>query len=146
MRPWTLLSLSTGNHRRWPQRRRVPFAPAWLRPVGSVRAVTDTSGVSSSAVAALGLVGGFAVARWSGRRELGGALFAAAGAWCARDWYRTSGPGAAAGLSALYLAAMGGSHPLAKRIGAWPSVAAVTAVTVGVAELVTRTTAFIGAE
>jgi hypothetical protein len=106
-----------------------------------VRAVTDTSSVSSSAVAALGLLGGFAVARWSGRRELGGALFAAAGAWCARDWYRTSGPGAAAGLSALYLAAMGGSHPLAKRIGAWPSVAAVTAVTAAAAELVTRTAA-----
>jgi hypothetical protein len=34
---------------------------------------------------------------------------------------------------------MGGSHPLAKRIGAWPAVAVVTAVTVGAAELVTRT-------
>ncbi len=43
------------------------------------------------AVAALGLTGGFLVARWTGRRELGGALFAAAGAWCARDWYRASG-------------------------------------------------------
>lgn len=124
-----------------PQRRRAPFAPARLRPVGSVRAVTGTPMVSSSAVAALGLIGGFTVARWTGRRELGGALFAAAGAWCARDWYRRSGPGAAAGLSALYLAAMGGSHPLAKRFGAWPSVAAVTAVTVAAAELVTRTAA-----
>jgi hypothetical protein len=36
---------------------------------------------------------------------------------------------------------MGGSHPLAKRIGAWPSVVAVTAVTVAAAELVTRTAA-----
>jgi hypothetical protein len=53
--------------------------------------------------------------------------------------YRTSGPAAAAGLSALYAAAMGGSHPLAKRIGAWPSVIAVTAVTVAATELVTRT-------
>ncbi len=94
----------------------------------------------SSAVAAFGLTGGFLVARQTGRRELGGALFAAAGAWCARDWYRASGPAAAAGLSVLYAAAMGGSHPLAKRIGAWPSVAAVTAVTVAAAELVTRTT------
>ena len=93
----------------------------------------------SSAVAALGLTGGFLVARQTGRRELGGALFAAAGAWCARDWYRASGPAAAAGLSVLYAAAMGGSHPLAKRIGAWPSVIAVTAVTVAAAELVTRT-------
>jgi hypothetical protein len=101
--------------------------------------MSDTSTGVSSAAAALGLVGGFAVARRTGRRDLGGALFAAAGAWCARDWYRASGPAAAAGLSILYLAAMGGSHPLAKRIGAWPSVAVVTAVTVAAAELVTRT-------
>ena len=133
------LRLPVQRARQRPQRRRARFASAWLTPVGSVRAVTGTPMVSSSAVAAVGLIGGFAVARWTGRRELGGALFAAAGAWCARDWYRTSGPGAAAGLSALYLAAMGGSHPLAKRIGAWPSVAAVTVVTVAAAELVTRT-------
>jgi len=95
--------------------------------------------VSASSVSAvLGLAGGFLVARQTGRRELGGALFAAAGAWCARDWYRTSGPTAAAGLSAVYVAAMGGSHPLAKRIGTWPSVIAVTAGTVAVAEVVTR--------
>ena len=31
---------------------------------------------------------------------------------------------------------MGGSHPLARRIGAWPSVGVVTAVTVAAAELV----------
>jgi hypothetical protein len=38
----------------------------------------------------------------------------------------------------VYVAAMGGSHPLAKRVGAWPSVLAVTAVTVAAAEAVTR--------
>ena len=91
-----------------------------------------------SAIAALGLVGGFAVARRMGRRELGGALFAAAGAWCAREWYRAHGPAAAVGLGAVYVAAMGGSHPLAKRVGAWPSVLAVTAVTVAAAEAVAR--------
>jgi hypothetical protein len=95
----------------------------------------------SSAVAALGLTGGFLVAQRTGRRDLGGALFAAAGAWCARDWYRASGPIAAASLSAVYVAAMGGSHPLARRIGPWPSVVVVTAVTVAAAELVTRTAA-----
>ena len=44
-------------------------------------------------------------------------------------------------LSAVYVAAMGGSRPLAKRIGAWPAVAAVTGVTVAVAGAgaVTRT-------
>ncbi len=101
----------------------------------------DTPPFTASAVAASGLVGGYLVARSTGRRELGGLLFAAAGAWCARDWYRASGPAAAAGLSALYAAAMGGSHPLARRIGAWPSVIAVTAITVAASELVTRTSA-----
>lgn len=103
--------------------------------------MSDTPVSFSSAVAAAGLAGGFLAAWQTGRRDLGGALFAAAGAWCARDWYRASGPAAAAGLSAVYVAAMGGSHPLAKRIGAWPAVAVVTAVTVAAAELVTRATA-----
>jgi hypothetical protein len=103
--------------------------------------MSDTPASVSSAVAAVGLVGGFLVARKTGRRDLGGALFAAAGAWCARDWYRASGPAAAAGLSAVYVAAMGGSHPLAKRIGAWPAVAAVTAVTVAASEHLTCTAA-----
>lgn len=110
-------------------------------PAGSVSGMSDTPASFSSVVAAAGLAGGFLAARQTGRRELGGALFAAAGAWCARDWYRASGPVAAAGLSAVYMAAMGGSHPLAKRIGSWPAVAVVTAVTVATAELVTRTTA-----
>lgn len=103
--------------------------------------MTRTDTIPASAVAALGLAGGFLLARRTGRREVGGALFAAAGVWCARDWYRASGPVAAFGLSALYVAAMGGSHPLAKRVGAWPSVAAVTAVTVVAAEIVTHATA-----
>lgn len=98
----------------------------------------DTSASVSSAVAVLGLPGGFFIAWRTGRRELGGALFAAAGAWCARDWYRVSGPAAAAGLSAVCVTAMGGSHLLARRVGAWPSVVAVTAVTVAAAEVVTR--------
>lgn len=92
----------------------------------------------ASAAAALGLAGGFLLARQTGRRELGGALFAAAGAVSAWNWNRAAGPAAAAGLSALYVAAMGGSHPLAKRIGAWPSVAVVTAATVAAGEIVTR--------
>jgi hypothetical protein len=103
--------------------------------------MSNTALVPSSAVAAFGLIGGFLAGRWTGRRDLGGALFVAAGAWCAREWYRESGPVAAAGLSALYTAGMGGSHPLAKRIGAWPSVAVVTAVTVAAAELVRSTAA-----
>ncbi len=91
-----------------------------------------------SAAAALGLVGGFAAARSTGRRDLGGLVFAVAGAWSAREWARTSGPVVAVGLTAGYVAAMGVSHPLAKRIGAWPSVLAVPAATVAASALATR--------
>lgn len=78
--------------------------------------------------AAAGLLGGYGVARWSGRRELGGAVLAVAGAGAAAQWHRRSGAATAAALTGLYVAAFGGSHPLAKRIGAWPSVFAVTGV------------------
>ncbi|MGW4895623.1 hypothetical protein ACWEQL_25655 [Kitasatospora sp. NPDC004240] len=78
--------------------------------------------------AAGGLLGGYGVARWSGRRELGGAVLAVAGAGAAVQWQRRSGTATAAALTGLYVAAFGGSHPLAKRIGAWPSVLAVTGV------------------
>ena len=44
----------------------------------------DIAAVRSSAVAALGLTGGFLAGRLTGRRDVGGALFAAAGAWCVR--------------------------------------------------------------
>jgi hypothetical protein len=79
-------------------------------------------------VAAAGLIGGFAAARYSGRRELGGVVLAGAGAWCARSWLRSSGPGVMGLLLGTYLAAFGASHPLAKKLGAWPSVLSVSAV------------------
>jgi len=84
-------------------------------------------------IAAAGLAGGFAVAKYSGRRELGGLVFAAAGAVCVRSWWRSSGPAATVLLAATYVAAMGGSHPLAKQIGAWPAVGVVTTVASGAA-------------
>ena len=82
---------------------------------------------------ATGLIGGFAVARWSGRRELGGVVLVGAGAAAAQQWLRRSGPGVMGVLLGTYLAAFGASHPLAKRIGAWRSVLAVTAVSAGAA-------------
>ena len=51
--------------------------------------------------------------------------------------YRECGP-AASGLGGVHMAAMSSSHLLAKRVGAWPSVAAVTVVTLAAAEVVTR--------
>src|SRR4051812_13492585 len=98
---------------------------------------TSTAPIASLAAGA-GLLGGFAAARYTKRRELGGALFVLAGAISGREWLRRSGPAAAAGLLGLYTAAMGGSHPLAKKIGPWPSVLAVTAATVAASETVAR--------
>lgn len=93
---------------------------------------------SPSLLAAAGLVGGFAAARYTKRRELGGAVFAVAGAVSAREWARLAGPLPAAALGTLYTAAMGGSHPLAKQVGPWPSVLLVTAATVLASEAVVR--------
>ncbi|RLV80777.1 hypothetical protein [Streptomyces rapamycinicus] len=80
------------------------------------------AGVPAGVVAAGGLVGGYSVARWTKKRPLGGVALAAAGAVAARGWREKAGNGTAAALSAAYVAAFAGSHPLAKKIGAWPSV------------------------
>jgi hypothetical protein len=79
-------------------------------------------------VAAGSLVLGFAVAQATGVRPLGGIVLAAGAGWCALRWREKVGTGRAAGLVGLYLAAFAGSHVLAHAIGAWPSVAVVTAV------------------
>jgi len=89
--------------------------------------------VNTAAVTALGLVGGWLSARESGIRPLGGVLLGAAGAFAGRTWLRRDGAATTALLSALYVGGFGASHPLAKRIGAWPSVLAVTAAASGAA-------------
>ncbi|MDY0812951.1 hypothetical protein [Kitasatospora purpeofusca] len=89
---------------------------------------TLTATAPAALTAAGGLVGGYGAARWSGKRQLGGAVLAVAGAGAAAQWHRRSGAPAAAALTGLYVVAFGGSHPLAKRIGAWPAVLAVTGV------------------
>ncbi|GHE27995.1 hypothetical protein GCM10017771_43040 [Streptomyces capitiformicae] len=78
--------------------------------------------VPSAAVAAGGLVGGYGVARWTEKRELGGVVLAVAGAAAAQQWRRRAGGRAAGALTAGYVAAFAGSHPLAKKVGAWPAV------------------------
>jgi hypothetical protein len=84
-------------------------------------------------VAAGSLVLGYLVARETGVRPLGGAVLAAAGAWCGRAWLRRGGPGTAATLIGIYAGAFAGSHPLAKRIGAWPAVLTSAAMSGGAA-------------
>lgn len=93
--------------------------------------LTPATSVRTAPLVALGLLGGYAVARETGLRPLGGAVLAAAGAYAGRTWLARRGPAVTAGLSALYVLGFGASHPLAKRIGAWPSVLAVTAVATG---------------
>ncbi|MFG2788765.1 hypothetical protein [Streptomyces sp. NPDC048419] len=84
--------------------------------------------VPSAVVAAGGLVGGYGVARWTGKRELGGVVLAAAGVAAASQWRERAGGVAAGALSAGYVAAFGASHPLAKKVGAWPAVFGVAGV------------------
>ncbi|MFE3549600.1 hypothetical protein ACFXN2_13040 [Streptomyces kronopolitis] len=83
------------------------------------------AGVPTGVIAATGLVGGYAIARWTKKRPLGGLALAAAGAVAAKGWREKAGNATAAVLSAAYVVAFAGSHPLAKKIGAWPSVGAV---------------------
>lgn len=83
------------------------------------------AGVPASVVAAGGLVGGYGVARWTRKRALGGVALTAAGALAAREWHARSGAVVATGLTTAYVAAFAGSHPLARKVGAWPAVFAV---------------------
>jgi hypothetical protein len=82
--------------------------------------------IPTSLLAAGGLTGGFALAQATKKRQLGGAAFAVAIGAAVPRWRRTTGTAGAAALSALSVGALAASHPLAKKIGAWPSVAAVS--------------------
>jgi hypothetical protein len=90
--------------------------------------VTGMRSTPTWPVAAGSLALGFAVAQATGIRPLGGLVLVAGAGWCAVRWREKVGAGRAAGLVGLYLAAFAGSHVLAHSIGAWPSVAVVTAV------------------
>ncbi|GAA3293204.1 hypothetical protein ACFFON_02610 [Arthrobacter citreus] len=87
------------------------------------------SALLSSLVSSAGLIGGYKTARDTGNRQLGGAVLAAAGAAAFALWKRDAGTGTAAALTTGYVTAFGLSHPLAKKLGAWPSVFTVTAAT-----------------
>lgn len=54
-------------------------------------------------------------------------MLAAVGAACGRSWLRSRGPAVTGVLLGTYTAAFGAAHPLAKKLGAWPSVLTVTA-------------------
>lgn len=97
--------------------------------------------VPAAAVAASGLVGGYAIARWTKKRPLGGVALAAAGSVAAYEWNRQAGPRAATALTTAYVAAFAGSHPLAKKLGAWPAVFTVAGTVAAASWAVTRRSA-----
>lgn len=95
--------------------------------------LTPAASVSTAPVVSLGLLGGYLTARETGIRPLGGVVLGLAGIYAGRTWLAKRGPAVTAALSAVYVLGFGASHPLAKRIGAWPSVLAVTAVSAAAA-------------
>ncbi|MCB0977882.1 MAG: hypothetical protein KDB02_10530 [Acidimicrobiales bacterium] len=90
---------------------------------------------STAPIVAAGLVGGYATARFTKKRPLGGVVLLTAGGLAAKRWVAELGIPTAVALGAVYVGAFGASHPLAKKVGAWPSVALVTAVASGAAAL-----------
>ncbi|MCY9785019.1 hypothetical protein KIK06_14110 [Nocardiopsis sp. EMB25] len=89
--------------------------------------------VPTAALTTAGLIGGYATARATGNRPLGGVVLAAFGAAAFETWRRRSGVGTAIALSGVYVGAFGLAHPLAKKVGSWPAVLGVTAATAAVA-------------
>lgn len=89
----------------------------------------------TSPVVVAGLIGGYASARVTKVRALGAVGLGLAGVCAARSWNAKRGVGTAAALTGIYLGAFGASHPLAKKIGAWPSVLSMTAVAAGAAHV-----------
>jgi hypothetical protein len=84
--------------------------------------------IPTAPVVSAGLIGGYLAARKTGVRPLGGVVLAGAGVAAGREWSKTVGPARTAALTAIYLGGFGASHPLAKKMGAWPAVLTVTAV------------------
>ena len=84
--------------------------------------------VPTAPIVAGSLIGGYYVARETKKRELGGAVLLAGGAIAGRQWLRRRGPATTAVLAGIYLGGFGASHPLAKKIGAWPSGLTVAAI------------------
>jgi hypothetical protein len=89
--------------------------------------------IPTAPIVAASLVGGYLVARETKIRPLGGAVLAAGGLIASRQWAKTAGPVGAAVLNGVYYGSFGVSHPLAKKIGAWPAVLTVAAVSAGAA-------------
>ena len=98
-------------------------------------AIKPAASVNTAPVVALGLIGGWLTARETGIRPLGGVVLAAAGLYAGRTWLARRGPATTSVLGATYVVGFGLSHPLAKKIGAWPAVLTVTAASAAASAL-----------
>ena len=78
--------------------------------------------VRTAPIAAVGFVGGFAVAVASGSRALGGVVLGICGLVCIAIWLRRDGRQIALRLALAALVAFVLSHALGLVIGAWPAV------------------------
>jgi hypothetical protein len=85
----------------------------------------------TAALAAAGLVAGFAVATATGSRPLGGIVLAAFGVACIAIWRLRHSRGEIALLVAVGLLAFALSHLLGLLIGAWPAVLFTAALAAG---------------
>jgi hypothetical protein len=85
--------------------------------------------IPTSLLTATGLIGGFTAARKARHRYWSGIVAGSAGIAAMESTRRRNGVGSAVTLGTIYAGALWGSHPLAGRIGAWPSVLTVTALT-----------------
>jgi hypothetical protein len=83
----------------------------------------------TAALAAAGLITGFAVATATGSRPLGGVVLAAFGLTCIAAWRTRHELGKTAALTAVGLLAFALSHLLGVLIGAWPAVFLTAALT-----------------
>lgn len=88
----------------------------------------------TSVLTSIGLIGGFGAARVSRHRFPGGVVAGVAGLGAVELCRRRAGLVPAGALTGVYLGTLAGAHPLTKKLGAWPSVLAVTAVTALTAE------------
>jgi hypothetical protein len=91
--------------------------------------------VPTAVITAGSLIGGWQIARRTGNRPLGGVVLAAGGVLAGRDWARRTGPAVTTALAVTYVGAFALSHPLARRIGSWPAVLTVSALSARAAYL-----------
>lgn len=94
--------------------------------------------VPPALLSSAGLIGGFAVTRVQRHRSWSGLVAGAGGLAAVESCRRRSGAGRALLLGGAYAAGLVGSHPLARRIGAWPAVVTATAGVAVAAHLLSR--------